>query len=97
MKALYTLITVIMILPYAHAQIVQKGNLYDIELGDKTHVKVLSGFAEEGSHTYYYLPVNLRLSIRKDKTPEFSFLTYKPEDGNEISGAILHLLFEWGL
>ncbi|MEP6793322.1 MAG: hypothetical protein ABJB16_03275 [Saprospiraceae bacterium] len=86
-----------MALPNAKTQIVQKVEVKEFQTCDKTNVKVFPGFSEEGLNTYYYLPANLRLAIKKDKTPEFSFLTYKSADGNEIDGAILHLLFEWGL
>ena len=49
---------------------------------------------------YYYLPTNLHLSQRPDKTPEFLFLKFTTEEREEqggVSGAIMHFLMEWGL
>ena len=78
-------------------QVVDNSCLYAFTLSDEIKVNVVRGFNDESSHTYYYLPANLKLSVKKDKTPEFSFLTYNTGDGKEISGAILHMLFSWGL
>lgn len=49
---------------------------------------------------YYYLPVNLRLARRADKTPEFLLLKYTTESRAEkggVQGGLLHFLTEWGL
>lgn len=81
----------------AVAQVVDKGSMFDLTLKDNTRLFVLPGFDDSGVHTYYYLPSNLRLSVRSDKTPEFNFMTYKAEGSGEISGAILHFLLVWGL
>lgn len=97
MRAFQFLFIFLMIVPCANSQTVQKGDVKEFETCDHVHVKVLPGFSDEGWNTYYYLPTNLKLSIRKDKTPEFNFMTFTSADGSEIEGAILHLLFEWGL
>ena len=49
---------------------------------------------------YYYLPTNLRLGMKPDKTPEFLFMKYTTEeraDVGGIQGALMHFLMEWGL
>jgi len=49
---------------------------------------------------YYYLPTNLHLSQRPDKTPEFLLLKFTTEERaaeGGVSGAIMHFLMEWGL
>jgi len=87
----------------SHAQIVDSSNKLSLTLSDGTQV-VLYGEAaslsDRKSKNYYYLPVSLRLGIKKDKTPEFLFMKYiteeKEADGG-IGGALLHMLMEWGL
>jgi hypothetical protein len=55
------------------------------------------GSSERGANTYYYFPVNLRLSKTTNGQPEFSFLTYGKNKGEPIDGSILHFLLVWGL
>jgi hypothetical protein len=49
---------------------------------------------EVGKIPCYYLPTNLRLSMR-DSSAEFSLMTFG-EDG-EVSGGLMHWLLKWGL
>lgn len=67
----------------------------------KEHVNLSHGisvniFKERGSDTYYYVPNQLQLSIKKGK-PEYSFQEYKENDMAAPSGAILHCLVTWGI
>jgi hypothetical protein len=78
-------------------------NRLTIVLDDGTQVHLLGESTSTSgklSNKYYYLPVNLRLTEREDKTPEFLFTKYVTEktDGKEnISGALLHFLMTYGL
>ncbi|MEW5807312.1 MAG: hypothetical protein AB1756_08215 [Acidobacteriota bacterium] len=47
-------------------------------------------------HKYYYIPGEPRLVIRKDGTPEFTFIKYM-KTGGDIKGGIIHFLVTWGL
>lgn len=78
-------------------------NKVAVTLSDGTTV-VLYGAAslsdDKFTNEYYYLPVNLRLSQKVDKTPEFLFLKYTTENREDvggIQGGLLHFLMEWGL
>ncbi len=85
------------------AQILDSENKIEVTLKDGTHVVLLGeavSLSDAKSSKYYYLPVNPRLSMRQDRTPEFLFLKYTTEAGEDnkgISGALLHFLMEWGL
>jgi hypothetical protein len=76
----------------------------DIVLSDGTPVvlygEAVGGGAGGRTNKYYYLPTNLRVSMRPDGTPEFLFLKFTTEAKEEqggISGALMHFLIEWGL
>lgn len=97
MKSLYLTVLLFTGIISLRAQIVDKSGLVQLDLQDRTCIWLMPGYDQQGVHTYYYLPVNLRLALRPDKTPEFNFMTYRNEDGGEISGAILHFLLVWGL
>ena len=77
------------------AQVDTLGNgSYQITLSDSLQVQVFAKERDErGKIPCYYLPTNLRISV-KDTTPEFSFLTYGDD---EISGGLMHVLLKWGL
>ena len=81
----------------ANAQIVDTGSIHRFYLKDSTLVTAFPGFLDEGQHTWYYLPTAFRLSVREEATPEFSFLIFSTEEGEEASGAILNFLLVWGL
>jgi len=52
------------------------------------------------SNNFYYLPTNLRLSQNQNGTPQFLYIQYATDDKlntKDTSGAILHLLLEYGL
>ncbi len=87
----------------ASAVVLDNENRLDFTLSDGTSVTL---FAEAGplgggkTNNYYYLPTNLRLSMRPDGTPEFLFLKFTTEqraDQGGISGGLMHFLMEWGL
>lgn len=87
----------------AAAVVLDDDNRLDVTLSDGTQVTL---YGEAGatrgikSANYYYLPVNLRLSQRPDRTPEFLFLKFTTEQSaaqGGISGALMHFLMEWGL
>jgi hypothetical protein len=103
--AILALVTCFLFIPImqSFAAILDSENKIEVTLKDGTHV-ILYGEAislsDAKSKNYYYLPVNPRLSMRPDRTPEFLFLKYTTEAGEEnkgISGALLHFLMEWGL
>jgi len=84
------------------AQVVDNENKINVVLSDGTSVTLYgaaSTLSDEKTKEYYYMPTNLRLSQKADGTPMFLFLKYTTEDprGDETSGAILHLLMEYGL
>ncbi|TAE60131.1 MAG: hypothetical protein EAZ89_01815, partial [Bacteroidetes bacterium] len=68
-----------------------------LQLGDSMKVGVYE-LRENGkrSHEYYYLPLGLRAALGADKAPQFSFTGYREEDNQPLSGAIMHLLLQWG-
>lgn len=81
----------------SRSQVIDKGGICHVDIDTQVSVTVMPGFDDAGLHTYYYLPVNLRLSTRAEGTPEFNFMTYTTGDGAEIAGAILNFLMVWGL
>ena len=89
------------------AQILDSENKVGITLSDGTQV-VAYGRANTASsasygsfsNEYYYLPTNLRLSKKRDGTPEFIFVKYTTEENaaaGGVQGALMHFLMEWGL
>jgi hypothetical protein len=85
------------------AQVLDSENKLTLTLQDGTQV-ILYGKAislsDRKSKDYYYLPTEPRLSKKKDGTPQFMFLKYMTDETEEqggISGALLHMLMEWGL
>lgn len=84
----------------ATAQVLDDEGRISMTLGDGTSVVLLKEVGTDRAPKYYYLPVNLRLSARKDGTPEFLFLKFTTEEREEAGGtqgALLHFLMEWGL
>ncbi len=86
-----------------NAQVLDSENKLTITLQDGTQV-ILYGKAislsDRKSKEYYYLPTEPRLSKKKDGTPQFMFLKYMTDETEQkggISGALLHMLMEWGL
>jgi hypothetical protein len=77
-------------------QVVDRSGICTFLLPDQTEVTVIRGLSDDAA-TYYYLPSHLRISENEDHVPEFSFMTYKDDNGAEIKGSILHLLMYWGL
>lgn len=92
------LMLIVCIYPFSlRSQVMDLQGMYKLCTPDKLDVFVMPGFDDSGAHTYYYLPANLRLSTRTDKTNEFSFMTYDTKGIGQPDGAILHMLFVWGL
>ena len=79
------------------SQVLDKGGVCQVDLDTQLRVVVMPGYDDAGLHTFYYLPVNLRLSTGVDGVPEFNFMTYRTSDGSEIAGAIFNFLLVWGL
>jgi tetratricopeptide (TPR) repeat protein len=48
------------------------------------------------AHKYYYVPDAPRLAMKRDGTPEFTFIKYSKTDG-ETKGGIVHFLVTWGM
>ncbi|MEZ4824910.1 MAG: hypothetical protein R3C61_01250 [Bacteroidia bacterium] len=91
----------LMALP-SQGQILDNENKINLTLSDGTAVTLYGAAAslsDEKTKDYYYMPTNLRLSKKPDGTPMFLFLKFTDEDNAdaEASGAILHLLMEYGL
>ncbi len=70
--------------------------IYRLTLKDSSTVDVFAN-PRVGPHQYFYLPTKLRLATQSNGDPQFSFLAYSPDDNEEVSGAIMHLLVLWGL
>lgn len=91
---------------YTHsinAQVLDSENKLTILLKDGTQVTLFGqsiSMSDQKSKNYFYLPTNPHLSIGKDGTPKFMLLKYMTEEGAEeggVSGALFHMLMEWGL
>ncbi len=95
-------ITLICFIVYTHtvkAQILDSENKLTIVLKDGLQVTLFGqsiSMTDRKSKNYFYLPVNPHLSIGKDGTPKFLLLKYNTEEG-DVSGALFHMLMEWGL
>jgi len=48
------------------------------------------------AHKYYYVPDAPRLAVKRDGTPEFTFIKYTKTDG-ATKGGIVHFLVTWGM
>jgi hypothetical protein len=48
------------------------------------------------AHKYYYVPDAPRLAMKRDGTPEFTFIKYAKTDG-ATKGGIVHFLVTWGM
>jgi len=48
------------------------------------------------AHKYYYVPDAPRLAMKRDGTPEFTFIKYSKTDG-ATKGGIVHFLVTWGM
>lgn len=74
------------------------GATVSYRLADGTAVTLMrvESLGEE-NHRYRYLPASLSIAKHRDGSPEFSFLTYKKDEGGEVDGGIMHLLLRWGL
>ncbi|MCG8457908.1 MAG: hypothetical protein MI919_16650, partial [Holophagales bacterium] len=86
----------------AEAAVLDDDNQITVTLGDGTSVVLFGEAGRSGRKTrnYYYLPAQLRLAQRPDRTPEFLFLKFTTEDRADAggtSGALLHFLMTWGL
>ncbi len=46
-------------------------------------------------HRYYYVPDAPRLAVKRDGTPEFTFIKYT-KTGGETRGGVVHFLVTWG-
>ncbi|MBK8503354.1 MAG: hypothetical protein IPL46_14725 [Saprospiraceae bacterium] len=80
-----------------NAQVVLVEHSFKLTLRDGTIVQMVPGSSKSGVNTYYYFPVNLRLSKTTNGEPEFSFLTYENKKDQPVEGSILHFLLVWGL
>lgn len=82
-------------------QILDANNKITLTLSDGTPVTLYgkaSDLSDEPTKEYFYMPTNLRLSQKADGTPQFLYLMYTSEENSEeASGAILHMLMEYGL
>ncbi|MEZ4776209.1 MAG: hypothetical protein R3D00_23750 [Bacteroidia bacterium] len=87
----------IFIFPFAgsFAQQVDMRKEVKLTLSDQTQVLLYPSV--DYRHQFYYFPVNLRISIRKDSQPEYSFLTFKENDEGPVTGGLLHVMLTWGL
>ncbi len=85
------------------AQVLDNENKLSLTLSDGTQVTLFGkaiSLSDKKSKNYYYLPTEPRLSVKPDGTPQFMFLKYTTDetaDQGGISGALLHMLMEWGL
>lgn len=87
----------------ALALVLDDENRVTLTLEDGTNLSLLGEATSTPgvkSRNYYYLPTNLRLGSRPDRTPEFLFMKFTSEkraDQGGVSGAIVHFLMQWGL
>lgn len=89
----HIILVFLMLAPSGFAQNLDDESRTEVTISNGTQVVLYREHQAEESNIYYYLPVNMHLSVRDGK-PEISFLLFD-EDGNH--GAILHLLLTWGL
>lgn len=92
------------VLPFsATAQVLDNENKLTVTLKDGTVVNLYgqaASLSDEKTNNFYYLPCNLRLSRKKDGTPEFLFLKFTSDEKSNspvTQGGLLHLLMEFGL
>ena len=89
--------------PTLKAQVLDSENKLSLTLSDGTQVTLFGkaiSLSNRKSKDFYYLPTEPRLSVKQDGTPQFMFLKYMTDetaDQGGISGALLHMLMEWGL
>lgn len=83
----------------ASAVVLDDSNKVDVTLSDGMQVVMYGEATNSGakSNKFYYLPVNLHLAQRPDKTPEFLFLKFTTEDKGGASGGLMHFLMTWGM
>jgi hypothetical protein len=88
---------------WANAQLLDYNNKVEIVLNDGLKMILYgraSSLSTAYSGEYFYLPLNLKLGVKPDGTPEFLFVKYTTEekaDQGGTQGAIMHFLMEWGL
>jgi len=86
-----------------NAQILDSENKLSLTLSDGTQVTLFGkaiSLSNRKSKDFYYLPTEPRLSVKPDGTPQFMFLKYMTDetaDQGGISGALMHMMMEWGL
>lgn len=83
-----------------YAQRLDGTNRVSLTLNDGTRVNLIGEaetFSDERSNRFYYLPTNLRLSERQDGIKEFLFMKYTSNSDEDVQGAKLHFLMEFGL
>lgn len=97
-KCVYVLFLGIFFISQGKSQIILENGKVSFKLSDSTEVTLFptSPKTEIVHKAYYYLPTNLRVSVR-DSVPEFSWLTYDSDEDGTLDGGILHLLLTWGL
>lgn len=100
-KAIFSLLLMALLPSFAsnvYGQTLDGNSKLSFTLSDKTEVTLFANFYDhEDYRAYYYLPVNLRIALRDDSIPEFSFMSFRQAEGEDISGGLLHWLLTWGL
>jgi len=100
---LINLFCILTIIPNSsNSQVLDYTNRVNVKLEDGTDVNLIGEWNANGpTNKYYYLPTNLRLSFKSEDptTPEFLFMKFTSDDSNgeDMKGALLHFLMEWGL
>lgn len=81
---------------YVQGQRLLDHSQMNLVLYDGQKVTLYAAPTADSVKPYYYLPFNLRISV-KNQTPEYSFVTYKENEKSQIiSGGIMHFLLTWG-
>lgn len=76
------------------SQTVLEASKISLNLTDGVEVNLYQ--SKNNSSAYYYLPTNFRIST-KNNHPQFSFTPFYEGESKKVEGAIMHLLFTWGL
>jgi hypothetical protein len=72
-----------------------QGRVDSFKLGDQTEVGVF--MSDQCVHCYRYLPTGLRVPRNEAGQPEASLLKISENEGDPITGGIMHLMLVWGL
>ncbi len=101
-KAMTTIIAIVLMIigTTASAVVLDDDKRISLILSDGTDVVLYGEAGRRATTGYYYLPPRLTVAMSDDNRPEFLFMKYitgSNEDGQGVTGGLLHFLVKWGL